>query len=116
MHLSFSKMNPGTTVQFAASRGPQNEVHPSLRCPWEPATPQCEDNHHLTQWGKAQLFVCLCNRAYSCSFCSSCWLLLQLVTLGVFPFAVRSLTCLKGSFLPLFALLSSFYITSVTPF
>lgn len=60
MHLSFSKMNPGTTVQFAASRGPQNEVHPSLRCPWEPATPQCEDNHHLTQWGKAQLFVCLC--------------------------------------------------------
>lgn len=45
MHLSFSKINEGITVQFVVSCGPQNKAHHMLTCLWEPATLQSESNH-----------------------------------------------------------------------
>lgn len=114
MNLSFSKMNHGTTVQCAASHGPQNKAHCRLTCPWEPATQRSKSNNHLNPPGTPLLLEYPCTVLLALSV-PTVGFFHQSVILGIFPFALRSLTCLKGSFLPFFVLLFTFYITRVTP-
>lgn len=101
--MSFSKMN--------ASRGPQNKAHCRLTCPWEPATQQSESNNHLNPPGTPLLLEYTYTMLLALSVPTDDFFP-QSVILGIFPFALRSLTCLKESF---YFHSSSYYLHSTSP-